>query len=50
VEEEATYHPGFDLPPLDLDLFNIVLENELVPEPTAEEVATYLFLKQSLGK
>ena len=48
--EEATYHPGFDLPPLDLDLFNMVLEKKLIPGPTAEEVAAYLFLKQSLGK
>jgi hypothetical protein len=48
--EEATYHPGFDLLPLDLDLFNMVLENELIPGPTAEEVVAYLFLKQSLRK
>jgi len=34
--EEARYHAGFDLLPLDLDLFNMVLENDLIPEPTAE--------------
>ena len=48
--EDARYHPGFDLPPLDLDLFNLMLENEQVPEPTAEEIAAYQFLKYSLGK
>jgi hypothetical protein len=48
--EDARYHPGFDLPPLDLDLFNLMLENEQVPEPTAEEIAAYEFLKYSLGK
>ena len=48
--DEAMYHPGFDFPPLDLDLFNMVLENEPVPEPTAEETAAYQFLKYSLGK
>ena len=48
--EEARYHPGFDLPSLDLDSFNFVLENELVPDPTAEEVAAYQFLKYSLER
>jgi hypothetical protein len=48
--EETRNHPGFDLPPLDLDLFNMVLENEQVPEPTAEEVAAYHSLKYLLGK
>ena len=37
--EEAKYHAGFDLPPFDLDLFNTVHENDLVPEPTAEVAA-----------
>ena len=48
--EETRYHRKFDLPTLDLDLFNMALENEPVPEPTAEEVAAYQFLKYSLGK
>ena len=37
--EEARYHAGFDLLLLDLELFNMVHENDLVPEPTAEVVA-----------
>ena len=48
--EDASYHPGFDLPPLDFDLFNLMLENEQVPEPTAEEMAAIQFLKDSLGQ
>lgn len=40
-----TFHPGFELPPLDLELLNAALENESIPEPTAAEVAAYLFLK-----
>ena len=38
--EEARYYTGFNLPPLDLDLLNMVLENDLVPEPTAEVAAS----------
>ena len=48
--EEIRYHPGFELPPLDLEVLNTALENELIAEPTAEEVAAYHFLKYSLGK
>jgi hypothetical protein len=48
--DEARYHPGFELPPFDLDLFNMALENEPVAEPTAEEVAAYHFLKYTLAK
>ena len=48
--DEARYHPRFELPPFDLDLFNMALENEPVAEPTAEEVAAYQFLKYTLGK
>ena len=47
---EERYHPGFEFPPLNLDLFNTALENKLVAEPTAEELAAYCFLKFSLGK
>ena len=47
---QARYHPGFELPPFDLDLFNMALENEPVTEPTAEEIAAYHFLKHALGK
>ena len=38
--EEARYYAGFDLPPLDPDLFDMVRENDLVPEPTAEVAAS----------
>ena len=52
--EEARYYTGFDLPPLDLDLFNMVFENDLVPEPTYSQGSSlkvaYQFLKYSLGK
>ena len=48
--EELNYHPGYELPPFDLDLFMLTLENEPVAEPTAEEIAAYHFLKFSLGK
>lgn len=40
-----TSHPGFELPPLDLELFNAALETDPIPEPTAAEVAAYLFLR-----
>ena len=43
------WHPGFELPPLDLELLNATLENEPIPEPTAAEVAAYLFLRESIG-
>jgi hypothetical protein len=42
--ENARYHSGFDLPPLDLDLFNLMLENKQVPEPTAEEITVFEIL------
>jgi hypothetical protein len=38
------YHSVFDLPPLDLDLFNLMLENKQVPEPTAEEITVFEIL------
>jgi hypothetical protein len=47
--EEEYDHPGFHLPPLDLDLLYMTLEKEPVAEPTAEEVAAYNFLKNALG-
>ena len=47
---DSDYHPGFDLPPLDSNLLNLMLENEQVPEPTAEEIAAIQFLKHSLGQ
>jgi hypothetical protein len=50
IDSEEEYHPGYQLPPLDLDLLNTMLENEPVAEPTAEEVAAYNFLKYALGK
>jgi hypothetical protein len=50
THSEEEYHPGFQLPPLDLELLNTTLENEPVAEPTAEEVAAYHFLKYALGK
>jgi len=40
---------GFEIPPLDLELLNVALENEPIPEPTAAEVAAYLFLRRSIG-
>lgn len=50
AESEEDYdHPGFHLPPLDLDLLYMSLEKEPVAEPTAEEVAAYHFLKNALG-
>jgi hypothetical protein len=39
------WHPGFDLPPLDLELLNAALVNNPIPEPSAEEVAAYQFLR-----
>ena len=50
IGSEEEYYPGFQLPPLDLELLNKRLENEPVAEPTAEEVAAYNFLKHALGK
>ena len=32
--EEVRYHPGFELPPFNFDLFDTTLENEPVAEPT----------------
>jgi hypothetical protein len=49
--EEAIYHPRFQLPPLDLDILYTQLENEPVPEPTAEELSGYYhFLITALGE
>jgi hypothetical protein len=50
INSEEEYHPGFQLPPLDIELLNMRLENEPVAEPTAEEVEAYHFLKHALGK
>ena len=43
-------NPGFEIPPFDLGLFNAMLEQEPVSEPTSEEVAALFFLKAILGK
>ena len=43
-------NPGFEIPPFDIDLFNAMLEQEPVSEPTSEEVAAPSFLKAVLGK
>jgi len=43
------WHPGLELPPLDLELFNAALENEPIPEPTAAEKAAHLFLRGLFG-
>jgi hypothetical protein len=37
--------PTFDLPPLDLELLNMALDNDPILEPTVAEVAAYLFLR-----
>lgn len=50
IDSEENFHPGFQLPPLDLDLLYMTLENEPVAEPTAEEIAAYFFLNNTLGK
>jgi hypothetical protein len=49
IDSEEENHPGLQLPPLDLDLLYMSLENEPVAEPTAEEVVAYHFLKNALG-
>jgi hypothetical protein len=50
IDSEEVYHPGFQMPPLDLELLYTRLENEPVAEPTAEEISAYRFLKNALGK
>jgi hypothetical protein len=42
------WHPEFELPPFDLELFNAALEIEPIPEPSAAEIAAHLFLRRSL--
>ena len=42
------WHPGFDLPPFDLELFNATFEMEPIPELSDAEVAAHLFLRRSL--
>jgi hypothetical protein len=39
------WHPGFELPPFDLELFNAALETEPIPVLTAAEVAAHMFLR-----
>lgn len=46
-ELDLTYtcHPGFELPPLDLELFHMALKTDPILEPTPAEVAPHLFLR-----
>lgn len=51
-EMQVEVNPQFEIPSFDLDLelFNQMLEQEPIPEPTDAELAAHAFLRNVLGK
>ena len=42
-------HPGFEIPPFDLELFTEMLDQMPVPERTAAELEAHQFLREMYG-